>query len=187
MSCPKLKIPWPRVLGETDPSVDHDQENWKAVERWSDGILKCIPASGAQVYCSTNNVELVLDGAGTYIDSGTGAGITFTLTSPATFAIHLSINAAGDSASPFYIDGRAYLSTAYTATASANSVQRPGASTTQASSSVNSAATRDAGTYTVYPSVSAGSASNAMTIQATCSLTVIIGEDTGDDCLSSPS
>jgi len=46
MSCPKLKIPWPRVIGEPTPSVDHDQENWKSVERWADGILKCIPTVG---------------------------------------------------------------------------------------------------------------------------------------------
>ena len=51
MSCPKLKIPWPRVIGENPPNVDHDQENWKSVERWADGILKCIPADASHPWC----------------------------------------------------------------------------------------------------------------------------------------
>lgn len=46
MTCPKLKIPWPRWAIGNKPNAEQEHENYLALERWADGILKCIPASG---------------------------------------------------------------------------------------------------------------------------------------------
>lgn len=44
MTCPKLKIPWPRWAIGDKPNAEQEHENYLALERWADGILKCIPS-----------------------------------------------------------------------------------------------------------------------------------------------
>lgn len=187
MSCPKLKIPWPRWGSETPPNADHEHENYLAIERWASELLKCIPSGGAKPYCKTDTITLTLNSGGSYEDAGDGTGITFTLTERSTFAVHLSVNAEGASSAQFYIDATLALGAARSKTASANSVQRFASASTHLSQSVNCAGTRDAGTYTVYPTLFAESSASTMTVTAICTMTVIVGANTEDDCFVSAS
>lgn len=188
MTCPKLHIPWPRWAIGDKPNAEQEHENYLALERWADGILKCIPAPGSsRIYCTNEVVGLTFNSGNSYEDSGDGAGITFTLTERSTFAVHLSVNAEGASAAQFYLDATIRLGSAYSQTASANSTQRFASASTHLSESVNVAGTRDAGTYTVYPSLFGETSASTMDVSATCTLTVIIGSDTADDCFMSPS
>lgn len=50
MTCPKLKIPWPRWAIGDKPNPEQEHENYQALERWADGILKCIPAGATEVW-----------------------------------------------------------------------------------------------------------------------------------------
>lgn len=182
MTCPKLRIPWPRWASESTPNPEHEHENYQALERWASGILKCIPPGGGSAlpYCDRDSITITLA-------SGSGGNdedaIEIVLTTESTIAVALTVGCTHDQ--PHILSGRVNVGSDYAPTPIAAAAEYDG--NYYSTTTTHSAITLPAGTHMFNVSAQVVDGVTNGDVAVNFFLTAIVGANTEDFCFIHPS
>jgi len=144
------------------------------------GDLAKSAATGAKVYCwQVSKIITISGGAGAWTVANDLA-MTFTLTARSTFSMTTCWNmtSADAVAAPTSATGTTLISSSEAPKALATIHTTAGA---QASMTQNTASTQNGGTVTIEPILDLAGGDRSVTVN--CSVVVVVGENTEDDCM----